>query len=230
MDTNEPAGTAVTPIHLNNRHPAVDFLCQADEQLATLIGLVGDLSITPSSNPFESLAMSIISQQLSAKAAATIKSRVRLVLPSITPDSVLAADEEAIRQCGVSYPKIRYIRDLSSKVLASELSLDELHNLDDSVLIKQLTSVKGIGTWTAEMFLIFALGRPDVMSLGDAGLQRAAKWLHGLEDRPDGNYLGHVAPAWAPYRSFASLYLWRSIDLGFVDSGLSVEACLPSHP
>ncbi|MFD0695106.1 DNA-3-methyladenine glycosylase family protein [Paenibacillus sp. GCM10027628] len=229
MDIREPVETAFSPIHLNSRNPAIDFLSQADTKLASLIRLVGDLSIIPSSNPFESLVMSIISQQLSAKAAATIKSRVKLVLPSVTPDLVLAADEEAIRQCGVSYPKIRYIRDLSGKVLAGEVQLDELHKLEDDVLIKQLVSVKGIGTWTAEMFLIFALGRPDIMSLGDVGLQRAAKWLHCLEDRPDGNYLGLVAPAWAPYRSFASLYLWRSIDKGYVDSGLQVEACQPGQ-
>ena len=110
-------------------------------------------------------------------------------------------------------------------MITGEVTLDNLQDLDNTELLKQLTSVKGIGAWTAEMFLIFTLGRPDVMSIGDAGLQRAAKWLHTLADRKDGNYLGEIAPNWAPYRSFASLYLWRAIDMGYVDSGLQVEAC-----
>ncbi|MDD9270678.1 DNA-3-methyladenine glycosylase family protein [Paenibacillus sp. GCM10023248] len=167
--------------------------------------------------------MSIISQQLSAKAAATIKARVKLAVPEFTPEQVLAVDEAAIRQCGVSFPKIRYIRDLSSKVIAGELRLDNLRELDNEELLRQLTGVKGIGVWTAEMFMIFALGRADVMSVGDAGLQRAARWLHQLDERKDGNYLGQIAPAWAPYRSFASLYLWQAVDQGFVDSGLPIE-------
>jgi len=217
MEINPPA--EITIVHLNNEHPAINALCQADSKLATLIRLVGDIALKPSVNPYESLVMSIIAQQLSAKAASTIQARVRLVVPQVTPELVLAADEEAIRQCGVSYPKIRYIRDLSSKVLTGEVTLDNLHTLDDETLMKQLTSVKGIGKWTAEMFMIFSLGRPDVMSIGDAGLQRAAKWLHQLDERDDANYLGAVAPIWAPYRSYASLYLWRAIDNGYVDAG-----------
>ncbi|MFC5450522.1 DNA-3-methyladenine glycosylase family protein [Paenibacillus aestuarii] len=207
-------------VHLNKEHPAVIALCQVDSKLAALIRLVGDMALKPSANPYESLVMSIMAQQLSAKAAGTIQARVRLIVPQVTPELVLAADEETIRQCGVSYPKIRYIRDLSSKVLGGEVTLDDLHALDDETLMKQLTSVKGIGKWTAEMFMIFSLGRPDVMSVGDAGLQRAARWLHQLEERKDGNYLGAVAPAWSPYRSYASLYLWRAVDNGYVDKGL----------
>ncbi|KRF38691.1 DNA-3-methyladenine glycosidase [Paenibacillus sp. Soil787] len=210
---------------LNKEHSAIKTLSQADSKLASLIELIGDLTLTPSHKPFESLVMSIISQQLSAKAAATIKARVKLIIPDVTPELVLAVEEEAIRQCGVSYPKIRYIRDLSTKVISGEVTLNRLQDLDNAELLKQLTSVKGIGAWTAEMFLIFTLGRTDVMSIGDAGLQRAAKWLHSLADRKDGNYLGEIAPNWAPYRSLASLYLWRAIDMGYVDSGLQVEAC-----
>lgn len=224
-EQDSPVSTP-TAILLHKEHPAILALSEADSRLASLIRLVGELTLTPSSSPFESLAMSIISQQLSAKAAATIKARVKLVVPEFSPELVLAADEVAIRQCGVSFPKIRYIRDLSSKVIGGEVRLDSLHELDNAELLKQLTSVKGIGVWTAEMFMIFTLGRPDVMSIGDAGLQRAARWLHQLEERKDGNYLGQIAPSWAPYRSFASLYLWRAVDMGFVDSGLPVEACL----
>ncbi|NOV02587.1 DNA-3-methyladenine glycosylase family protein [Paenibacillus planticolens] len=225
-DEQDPSVSTHTAILLHKEHPAILALSEADSRLACLIRLVGELTLTPSSSPFESLAMSIISQQLSAKAAATIKARVKLIVPEFTPELILAADEVAIRQCGVSFPKIRYIRDLSSKILAGEVRLDSLQELDNAELLKQLTSVKGIGVWTAEMFMIFALGRPDVMSVGDAGLQRAARWLHQLEERKDGNYLAQIAPPWTPYRSFASLFLWRAVDMGFVDSGLPVEDCL----
>lgn len=226
-EQNPPVSTLST-ILLHKEHPAILALCEADDRLACLIRLVGELTLTASSSPFESLAMSIISQQLSAKAAGTIKARVKLIVPAFTPELVLAADEADIRQCGVSFPKIRYIRDLSTKVIAGDLRLDALHKLDNEELLKQLTSVKGIGVWTAEMFMIFALGRQDVMSVGDAGLQRGARWLHQMDERKDGNYLGQIAPAWSPYRSFASLYLWRAVDMGFVDSGPPVEACLES--
>lgn len=214
-----------TTIKLHNQHPAIIALSQADPKLARLIELIGELTLTPSFRPYESLVMSIISQQLSAKAALTIKTRVKAIIPTITPENVLATEEEAIRQCGVSYPKIRYIRDLSTKVLSGEVMFDQLQDVDTTELLKQLTSVKGIGVWTAEMFLLFTLGRPDILSLGDAGLQRAARWLHALPERPDKNYLGVAAEGWAPYRSFGSLYLWRAIDTGLVDSGLPVEAC-----
>ncbi|MBA2941766.1 DNA-3-methyladenine glycosylase 2 family protein [Paenibacillus sp. CGMCC 1.16610] len=224
----KPTVSSRTTILLHQKHPAILALSEADHRLACLIRLVGELTLTPSASPFESLAMSIISQQLSTKAAGTIKARVKEIVPEFTPELVLAADENAIRQCGVSFPKIRYIRDLSMKVIAGDLRLDALHELDNEELLKQLTSVKGIGTWTAEMFMMFALCRQDIMSVGDAGLQRAARWLHQLEERKDGNYLGQIAPAWSPYRTFASLYLWRAVDMGFVDSGLSVEACLDS--
>jgi DNA-3-methyladenine glycosylase II len=228
-DEQDPPVPSRKSILLHKENPAILALTEADSRLAHLIRLVGDLTLTPSSSPFESLTTSIISQQLSAKAAATIKGRVKLVIPDFTPELLLAADETVIRQCGVSFPKIRYIRDLSSKVITGDVRLDSLHELDNTELLKQLTSVKGIGAWTAEMFMIFALGRPDVMSIGDAGLQRAARWLHQLDERKDGNYLGQIALPWAPYRSFASLYLWRAVDMGFVDSGLQVEACMNSN-
>ncbi|RTE08691.1 DNA-3-methyladenine glycosylase family protein [Paenibacillus whitsoniae] len=217
-------------IYLHAQHPAILALSQADPKLGRLIQLLGDITLTPSFRPYESLVLSIISQQLSAKAALTIKNRVNALIPEIAPEHVLATDEEAIRQCGVSYPKIRYIRDLSAKVLSGDVALDQLEALDSAELLKQLTAVKGIGVWTAEMFLIFTLGRPDVLSIGDAGLQRAARWLHALPERADRNYLAVAAEAgagWAPYRSYASLYLWRAIDTGLVDTGLPVEACEP---
>jgi DNA-3-methyladenine glycosylase II len=215
-------------LHLTMQDESIRTLCQADPRMEMLIQLVGDVTIPLGTDPFHSLAMSIIGQQLSAKAANTIKGRVKLLAPEFTPVHVRAIDVELFRQAGVSYAKISYIHDLCDKIMAQDVRLDTLQELDQDDLIKHLTSIKGIGKWTAEMFLIFSLGKPDVLSLGDAGLQRAARWLHQLDERKDGNYLGQVARLWSPYRSYASLYLWESIDLGFVDSGLTLEQCVKS--
>jgi DNA-3-methyladenine glycosylase II len=212
-------------IHLTMQEESIRGLCQADPKLEMLIGIVGEVKIPLGLDPFHSLAMSIIGQQLSAKAANTIKARVKLLAPDFTPEYVRVIDTEMFRQAGVSYAKIAYIQDLCDKILARDVDFTALDELDNEAIVRSLTGIKGIGKWTAEMFLIFSLGKANVLSLGDAGLQRAAKWLHSLEERKDRNYLGQVAPLWEPYRSFASLYLWKAIDLGFVDSGLTIEHC-----
>jgi DNA-3-methyladenine glycosylase II len=207
---------------------SVRALSQADPRLGMLIRLVGNVTITLGSDPFQSLSMSIIGQQLSAKAAGTIRERVKLLAPDFTPLHVRAIAADTFRGAGVSFAKIAYIHDLCDKILAGDVDLDGLNELENQAIVESLTAIKGIGKWTAEMFLIFSLGKADVLSVGDAGLQRAAKWLHQLEDRKDGNYLGQVAPLWSPYRSFASLYLWQAIDLGFVDSGLTIQQWVDS--
>jgi DNA-3-methyladenine glycosylase II len=218
----------INSFHLTMRSEGIHKLCQADPRMEMLIQLVGDVSVHLGTDPFYSLAMSIIGQQLSAKAANTIKGRVKLLAPEFTPELVRQIDVELFRQAGVSYAKISYIHDLCDKIIAEDVSFAALDGLEQDDLVKHLTRIKGIGKWTAEMFLIFSLGKPDVLSLGDAGLQRAARWLHELEELKDGNYLGQVAPLWSPYRSYASLYLWEAIDLGFVDSGLTLEQCVDS--
>lgn len=160
-------------------------------------------------SPFESLAGSIIGQQLSAKATLTIEGRVlTLIGGAFTPEAVLAAEPEALRGCGLSNAKVRYIRALAEKVAAGEMDFAAMTvEPDNDVVIRQLTALPGIGQWTAEMFLIFCLKRPDVLSLGDVGLQRAVRLLYGENET-----LQSVAPRWAPYRSIASWYLWQHLD------------------
>ena len=158
-------------------------------------------------DPFETLATSIICQQLSAKAAATIEGRVRALLPDFGPASLAVADPDALRGAGLSGAKARYVTGLAQRVLDGRLPLDGLGALDDEQALALVTSVPGIGRWTAEMFLIFCLHRPDVLALGDAGLQRSARLLFG--DEVD---LAAAGERWRPFRSVASWYLWRHLE------------------
>ncbi|WP_276351380.1 DNA-3-methyladenine glycosylase family protein [Cohnella caldifontis] len=185
---------------------------QADERMGWLIDRVGELTIRLTADPFESLAMSIVGQQLSVKAAAVIRGRVRALVPAIAPEALLALDEETLRGAGLSRAKVASIRDLSAKALSRELDLERLDGMENEEIIRMVSAVRGIGRWTAEMFLLFSLGRPDVLSVGDFGLQRAAKWLYAMEERPDKKYLEQHAHKWTPYRSAASFYLWESIN------------------
>ncbi|QXL84166.1 DNA-3-methyladenine glycosylase [Comamonas sp. NLF-1-9] len=157
--------------------------------------------------PFESLAGAIIGQQLSAQAAATIRRRVHALLPAFSAEQFLAASPQELRAAGLSAPKLRYLTELARRVADSSLDLQALRRAPDAEAIATLVALPGIGQWTAQMFLIFCLRRPDVLALGDAGLLRAVRQLFG----PDAE-LAQAAQAWKPYRSVASWYLWRSLD------------------
>jgi len=180
------------------------------EVMAGLVVRHGPCTIMDRSyTPFETLAGSIIGQQLSVKAADTIQGRVLAAIGgAMTPDAILAPEPEALRACGLSNAKVKYIRALAERVVAGAMDFDAMTvEPDNEVVIKQLTELPGIGRWTAEMFLIFGLKRPDVLSLGDVGLQRAVRLLYG-----EGETLASVGDRWQPYRSVASWYLWQSLD------------------
>jgi DNA-3-methyladenine glycosylase II len=157
--------------------------------------------------PFQTLANSIISQQLSVKAADTIERRVQAIVPGFTPAGFLSVPVGALRAAGLSSAKARYIVELAQRVSNGRLNLDALQHAPDADVITALTELSGIGRWTAEMFLIFGLRRADVLSLGDAGLQRAVRLLFGNDAK-----LEHVGQAWRPFCSVASWYLWRHLD------------------
>ncbi len=154
---------------------------------------------------YSALASSIIGQQLSSKAAETIRARVIAAVGEFSPENILALEDKIFRNTGLSRPKIRYLQALSERVISGQLNFNKLTDLADDEVIDILTEVPGVGRWTAEMFLIFALNRPDVLSLGDAGLRRSTRMLYGKE-------LHEVAEPWRPYRSVASWYLWKHID------------------
>jgi len=165
-------------------------------------------------DPYGALLRAIVGQQLSTKAARTIYGRLlELFGGSVpTPRQLIEADPDAIRAAGLSRPKIAYLRDLAERVEDGELELARLTELPDQEVSAQLVAVKGLGQWTADMFLIFHLGRPDVLPVGDLGIRRAVERLYGLKEIPGVEQITRIAEPWRPYRSLASLYLWASLD------------------
>lgn len=165
-------------------------------------------------NLFATLCESIINQQLSSKAADTIFARfTKLFSGKITAAKLLKISDVKLRACGISYGKARYLKDLGVKVNSGELILEELKNLPDGLVIEKLTTIKGIGRWTAEMFLMFALGRQDVFSSGDLGLRRAIQKIYGFKKEPTIKQMEKIVSKWKPYRTYASRILWRSRTL-----------------
>ena len=164
---------------------------------------------------FCGLVESIVSQQLSTKAAATIYGRLRALMPQSgvpTPDGILLQSDEALRAVGLSRQKVSYVRDLSQRVVDGSLKTDAFATLTDDEVIAQLTQIKGIGRWTADMILIFRLARPDVLPVGDLGIVKAVQKAYGLRKTPDAKRLLKIGEPWRPYRSIASWYLWRSLE------------------
>ena len=155
----------------------------------------------------------IVSQQLSTKAAATIFGRFAALFPDnpITASAIDRFDDATLRGVGLSGQKIGYLRDLCARIADGRLNLDELDALPDEQVIERLTAVKGFGRWTAEMFLMFRLHRPDVLPAGDLGIVNAIQRLYGLRKRPDPKRILKMGEAWRPYRSVASWYLWQTL-------------------
>jgi DNA-3-methyladenine glycosylase II len=204
------------------------YLMRRDPVLATVIRQVGpcELPNIPYQPPFMALAEAIASQQLSVKAADTIFGRFcALFGPDNTPDALrlLQLDDEAIRASGFSRSKVAFLRDLAARVAENRLELDRLSELDDDRVLEQLTAVKGIGTWTAEIYLMFRLQRPDVFPVDDLGLIKAAQKLYGLRQRPTRQKLLKMAEGWRPYRSVAAWYLWRSLSLPAISASRSAR-------
>jgi DNA-3-methyladenine glycosylase II len=164
-------------------------------------------------DPFKALTRAIVGQQLSAKAAATIFSRFEALFDAFpTPAQVLVVSDDRLRGVGLSAQKLGYLRDLCTRILEGELPLDVLDRMDDEAVIERLTQVKGIGRWTAEMFLIFRLQRPDVLPVGDLGIVRAVQRAYKLRKAPSPDRLTRIGEAWRPYRSVACWYLWASLN------------------
>jgi DNA-3-methyladenine glycosylase II len=162
------------------------------------------------------LVGAIVSQQLSTKAAATIFGRVAALMPQgegLSTAGITAQTDEALRAAGLSRQKIGYLRDLCARLGDGRLQLDELEALPDEDVIGRLTAVKGFGRWTAEMFLMFRLHRPDVLPVDDLGIVRAVQKLYGLRKVPKAERIRRIGEAWRPYRSVASWYLWQTLKM-----------------
>ena len=196
---------------------AEQYLAERDPVLRTLIATYGRCALAHSQreDPFTALVEAIVWQQLSGKAAATIYRRVLALLPNggpPTPDGILVVPEAALRAAGLSRAKTAYIRDLAARVRGGDVHLDALGALDDEGVVVELTKVKGIGRWTAEMFLMFRLHRPDVLPVGDLGIGNAIQRAYRLRKTPAPERMQRIAARWRPYRSVACWYLWRSLD------------------
>lgn len=214
MRAKAPSNPSLDRIAIDRRiRKAERFLIAADPIMKRLIARHGHCPLAEREfQPFHMLANSIISQQLSTKAAATIKQRVgALVGVPFQTQLILSCAAEDLRGAGLSQAKTRYIRELAARVADGRLTFDELIAMEDQAVIEKLTEAPGIGRWTAEMFLLFGLKRMDVLALGDAGLQRAARNLYGKQ-RKSPTLLPRVGEVWRPYRSIASWYLWRSLE------------------
>lgn len=195
---------------------ACKHLMKVDPKLGRIIKQVGrcELHAFAPRDPFEALCMSIASQQLSTKAADTIFRRFCDLFPNRkpTPEAVMTLSEAEIRAAGFSRPKVTFIKDLAAHVLDGRLDLKGLKKHPDDEVMRQLVAVKGIGRWTAEIFLMFRLGRPDIFPADDLGLMNAVQRVYGLRKRPDAKRLRKMGEAWKPHRSIAAWYLWQSLD------------------
>ena len=198
---------------------ALAALRAADPVMARLIDANGaavreDLGRERPRDAYGTLVRAIVGQQLSSKAAATIHKRVLDLFDGHTPTprQLLEVDAELLREAGLSRAKAAYLRDLAQHVEDRELELERLPELPDEEVAAQLTAIKGLGQWTADMFLMFHLGRPDVLPVGDQGIRRAMQVEYGLRKLPDAQRMRKLARPWRPYRTLACLYLWSSLD------------------
>lgn len=191
-------------------------LAKVDARLDFIIAKYGHCTIVPHTNYYEELISSIISQQLSIKAASTIWKRFIALYDNKTPtpEQIIATDVETIRGVGASYAKANYIKDLALHILDGKLDLAHIATLDNETVIAQLTAVKGIGEWSAHMFMIFCLGRLNILPWGDLGVRKSMQEVYELSALPSKAEMIAVAQAnsWAPYESIASWYLWKNLD------------------
>lgn len=193
---------------------AVNHLKKCDPVLRAIIERVGPFRMEYGPAEFHSLAEAILYQQLNGKAAATIHKRfVALAGEPPTPEGILKLTDEQLRSVGLSKQKSAYLKDLAAKTAAGLLDFSRLVEMPDEEVIKHLTQVKGIGVWTAHMFLMFSLRRPNVLPTGDYGVQVAVKKHYKKRKLPKPKDMEKIARAWEPYRSVACWYMWRSLDI-----------------
>jgi DNA-3-methyladenine glycosylase II len=197
-------------------------LAASDPKMAALIERIGEIDLAARlrrrseerpADAYGALLRAIVGQQLSTKAARTIYLRVLDIFAGTTPspERLLEASEADLRGAGLSGRKVEYVRDLASHVISGELELDRLGDLGDEEAIEEIVAVRGLGQWTAEMFLMFHLERPDILSGGDLGIRKAVQVEYGLEEMPAPAKVLEIGEPWRPYRSLASLYLWESL-------------------
>lgn len=203
---------------------AVAHIRAADPVIARVIDEVGPFTLEPREGTFRMLSRAIFFQQLAGPAARAIMGRVLATLDAdeetwYEPQRLLAASDEQLRTAGLSRQKMVYLRDLADKFASGELSEDGLHDLGDEDVIQRVSAVKGIGRWTGEMFLIFSLGRSDVLPVDDLGVRKGMQITYGLADLPKPDEMRRIAEPWRPYRSAGTWYMWRSLGVALPEQG-----------
>lgn len=191
---------------------ATNSLSERDPVLKELIQAYAGLTLSSRGDAFATLARSIVGQQISVKAAESVWQRLITHIQQISPITIQDSDTDALRACGLSFRKVEYLQDLSRNFLNGGLDPDKLVFLDDDLVIFELVKLKGIGRWTAEMFMIFFLLRPNVLPLDDIGLQRAMSQHYNNKQPLNKHSMREIARNWEPWRSVATWYLWRSLD------------------
>ncbi len=200
-------------VRLNPWTDAVAHLRASDPRWSPILDRVGPCGLRVRRDRFGTLVRAIVGQQISSRAATTIDARLRsLVGDPHDAELLSAAGEVVLRSCGLSGVKARYVLNLSQAVRDDQLPLSRIGRLSDEEIKRRLTTIKGIGAWTAEMFLIFSLNRPDVLSAGDLGVRAGLRNFHGLVELPSPPECERLTEPWRPYRSVAMWYLWRSLD------------------
>ena len=207
-----------------DRDTAVAHVRAADPVLASVIDAVGPYDIESRGGAFKSLGRAIFFQQLAGPAARAIMGRTLATLGTdedqwYEPDRFLKATDEELRSAGLSRMKVVYLRDLAEKFASGFLTEDDFAHLDDEAVVERVSQVKGIGRWTAEMFLMFSLGRPDVLPIGDLGVQRGMEITYKLPDLPKPDEMRTIAEPWRPYRSVGTWYMWRALGVDVPEQG-----------
>jgi DNA-3-methyladenine glycosylase II len=203
----------------DQRHMIPAYWDEATRELGESDGVMRELTVRfggtllrSRGDAFSTLARSILGQQISVKAADSIWKKLTQAVGVVTPDSLLGVEQNVLRDCGLSLRKIGYVQDLSARFSDGTLDASTFHEMDDEALIDRLTRIKGVGRWTAEMFLIFHMLRPDVLPLDDLGLQRALSMHYNSNEPVSRLKMRSIAKPWQPWRSVATWYLWRSLD------------------
>ena len=200
---------------------AVEYLTEKDPPLGKLIRFVFEIDENPlevrNSTYYESLVGSVVSQQLSNIVSKTIMGRIRNLVPNhcITPESISSLDIQSLRECGLSKAKASYIQGIAETIMTGDLVFEEIAELSDEDVLIRLQKIRGIGKWTAEMFLIFQLNRQNIFPNADAGIRSAMVKLYGLNKQVSVGELDNISENWSPYKSIASRFLWKGLDGGY---------------
>ena len=205
----------------------VQYLIRTDKTLERLIRYIGTSELAMEQDGFKCLVKYIVGQQISDKARETIWQRICTIFGNVTPDIMFSTGTSDLREVGLSSRKVEYIKILAESVVEKRINFEEFKNFSNEEIITRLTALKGIGQWTAEMYLIFSLGRENVLSKGDGTIRRTIQWMYGLEDLPSSKELAKFFINWNEYATIVSSYLWKSISLGLTqkpfDEAISVQ-------